>query len=262
MNILDFQNAKMTGKRIAMVTCYDYWTASLMAQTEIDCILVGDSLAMVMHGHATTLPATLEVMALHTEAVCRGAPGKFIVGDLPFLSFRKGLSEGITAMGQLMQAGASAVKLEGMRGNETLVQHGSESGIPIMVHLGMTPQSTHQLGGFRVQSRRESDAQRLIQDALQAQECGAFCLVLECVPAQVAREVTEAVTIPTIGIGAGPHTTGQVLVFQDLIGGNPHFKPKFLRTYANAAEMIHEALNAYAQDVHQQAFPSEQESYT
>ena len=262
MNVLDFQKMKDEGRKISMVTCYDYSSARVVAESTVDCILVGDSVAMTMHGHPTTLSATTAMMALHTAAVARGAPSKFIVADLPFLSYRKGLKDAMDSVQELMTAGAHAVKLEGVRGHAEIVRHIVDSGVPVMGHLGLTPQSVNLLGGMRVQARTDAAVDLLASQAGELEQAGCFLLVLECVPCEVARRVTELLTIPTIGIGAGPNVSGQVLVYQDLLGLNPGFRPKFLRTYANAFEVIQEALDTYDRDVKGGDFPSERESYS
>jgi 3-methyl-2-oxobutanoate hydroxymethyltransferase len=261
MNVTDFQKMKEEGRKISMITCYDYSSARAVADSNIDCILVGDSLAMTMHGHPTTLSATTAMMALHTAAVAKGAPAKFIIGDLPFLSYRKGLKDAMDAVQELMTAGAHAVKLEGVRGHAEIVRHIVDSGVPVMGHLGLTPQSFYALGGMKVQARTNAAVKTLISSARQLEDAGCFAIVLECVPAQVARQVTDLLKIPTIGIGAGPHVSGQVLVYQDMLGLNPGFKPKFLRLYANTFEVIRQALNEYDNDVKSGVFPSESESY-
>ena len=244
-----------------MITCYDYSSARAVSESNIDCILVGDSLAMTMHGFSTTLSATTDMMALHTAAVAKGAPAKFIVADLPFLSYRKGLKDAMDSVHELMSAGAHAVKLEGVRGHVEIVRHIVDSGVPVMGHLGLTPQSVHVLGGMKVQARTNAAVKVLTSQARELEHAGCFAIVLECVPAQVAQRVTELLKIPTIGIGAGPHVSGQVLVYQDMLGLNPGFKPKFLRVYANTFEVIRTALNAYDNDVKSGVFPSENESY-
>jgi len=259
--VLEFQSLKERGTKISMVTAYDFSSAHIVNATEVDSILVGDSCAMVMHGHATTLPATVPMMALHVAAVARGAPDKFIIADMPFLSFRKGLAAAMNTVARLMRAGAHAVKLEGCGGNENLIRHIVESGVPVMGHLGLTPQSIHSLGGMKVQAREQTAASVLLRDAQQLEAAGCFALVLECVPATLAKQVTNALHIPTIGIGAGPYTSGQVLVLQDMLGMNPEFKPKFLRTYLNGFELIRKALNTFHSDVKETTFPSEEESY-
>jgi 3-methyl-2-oxobutanoate hydroxymethyltransferase len=262
MNVLDFRTMRNEGRKISMVTCYDYSSARAVADSTVDCILVGDSLAMTMHGHPTTLSATVAMMALHTSAVVRGAPSKFIVADMPFLSYRKGLKDALDAVQELMSAGAHAVKVEGVSGHVDVVRHIVDSGVPVMGHLGLTPQSINLLGGMKVQAKTDGAAEILASQARQLEDAGCFSLVLECVPSDAARKVTELLNIPTIGIGAGPHVSGQVLVYQDVIGLNPGFKPKFLRTYADAFETIKAALSAYDHDVKSGAFPAESESYS
>ena len=262
MIIQDFIARKQRGERISMVTCYDAWSARLIAGTAIDCVLVGDSLAMVVYGHDTTLPADTEMMAAHTAAVRRGAPDAFIVGDLPFLSYRGGLERAVANAGLLMQAGANAVKLEGAAGNVETVRYLVESGIPVMGHLGLTPQSVHQLGGFRVQGRGDEAAARLRDEALKLQEAGCFSIVLEAMPAAVAADVSTALAIPTVGIGAGPGTDGQVLVLHDLLGFNTQFRPKFVRTWMDGAESVRAALNGFHAAVADGSFPAETECYS
>ena len=262
MNVQDFTASKQRGERISMVTCYDAWSAKLIAGTDIDCVLVGDSLAMVVYGHDTTLPIDTDTMAAHTAAVRRGAPDKFIVGDMPFLSFRRGRDHAAENAGKLMQAGANAVKLEGAAGNIETVAWLVESGIPVMGHLGLTPQSVHQLGGFRVQGRGDEAAERLMQEAIALQQAGCFSLVLEAMPADVASQVTASLQIPTIGIGAGAGTDGQVLVLHDLLGFNTDFRPKFVRTWMDGADNVNQALDAFHRAVRDGSFPSDAESYS
>jgi 3-methyl-2-oxobutanoate hydroxymethyltransferase len=261
MNVFDFQRMKDRGRKISMVTCSDYSSARAVDKSNVDCILVGDSLAMTMHGHPTTLSATTEMMALHTAAVAKGAPSKFIITDLPFLSYRKGLKAAMDAVEALMRAGAHALKLEGVKGHADVLRHIVESGVPVMGHLGLTPQSVNTLGGMKVQARTDPEVELLASQASLLEDCGCFSLVLECVPSKAARRVTELLTIPTIGIGAGPDTSGQVLVCQDVLGLSYGFKPKFLRTYANIFETIQTALNAYDRDVKEGSFPTDGEIY-
>lgn len=261
MSVLDFKNKKVTKEKISIVTCYDYTSARLVNSTRVDAILVGDSLAMTMYGELSTLPATVDLMAQHTSAVVKGAPDKFIIGDLPFLSYRASISESMSAIAKLMRAGAHAVKLEGAAGNEKLIQHIVESGVPVMGHLGLTPQSVHQLGGFRVQGRAKNQAELILSGAKTLEDCGCFSVVLECIPSSLGRTISEALSIPTIGIGAGLDTDGQVLVWQDLLGLNKEFQAKFVRKYLNAGEQIELALNQYADDVRNKNFPHPEESY-
>ena len=261
MNTLDFAQRKLDGNRISMVTCYDFWSAQLLNETDVDCLLVGDSLAMVMHGFASTVHATVEMMATHTEAVRRGAPDKYVLGDMPFLSMRKGRSFAMEAVQALVGAGANAVKVEGEAGQADLTAHVVESGVPVMGHLGLTPQSVQAFGGHFVQGRNHGQAAGIVDSALRLQEAGCFALVLECVPRSLARRITERLSIPVIGIGAGPDTDGQVLVLQDMLGMNPGFKPKFLRHYANGHRLVREAVNQFARDIRAGAFPALAESY-
>jgi len=261
MNILDFYRKKAQGEKISMVTCYDYSSACILADTAVDCLLVGDSVAMTMHGYKDTLSATLPMMCMHTAAVSRGAGNKFIVSDLPFLSYRKSLTHSITAVHKLMQAGAHAVKLEGAAGNEKLIRHLTESGVPVMGHLGLTPQSLHMLGGYKIQGKTQESAERMKADALRLQEAGCFSLVLECVPAALAQEITQALSIPTIGIGAGADTDGQVLVFQDMLGMNIDFKPKFVKVFLDGHRHIQQSMNDYADAVKTGAFPQYEHSH-
>jgi 3-methyl-2-oxobutanoate hydroxymethyltransferase len=257
----DFRKKKAAGEKITVVTCYDYTSAAILDKTSIDCLLVGDSLAMTMHGFRDTLSATVEMMALHTAAVCRGAKDKFIVGDLPFLSYRSSLDENVAAVRALMQAGAHAVKLEGASGNAEFIAHLVHSGVPVMGHLGLTPQFINQLGGYKVQGKTDESAARLLKEALALEEAGCFSLVLECVPAAVAAHITQQLKIPTIGIGAGADTDGQVLVFQDLLGLNTEFKPRFVKHFLNGAEVFAKAIEAYAKAVKTKEFPGHEHRY-
>lgn len=261
MVVLDFKKMKAEKRPISMVVCYDYWTAQILNTSNVDCVLVGDSVAMVMHGHKTTIPAHIEMMVMHTQAVARGAPDKFIIGDMPFLSYRKSLHNTMKNVEKLMHAGANAIKLEGIAGLEDTVSHIVDSGVPVMGHLGLTPQSIHQLGGFRVQAKDSSGMKLLKLGAKKIEAAGCFALVLECVPSAVAAEVAQELSIPVIGIGAGAGVNGQVLVLQDLLGMDSGFKPKFLKTYCNGFDMIKEVLNRYDMDVKTGQFPSKEESY-
>ena len=252
---------KKDGKKISMVTCYDYTSAKIANHSEIDVILVGDSASMVMHGYDTTLNATLEMMSSHVQAVRKGAPDKFIIGDMPFLAHRKGFAKAMDAVDELMKSGAEAVKIEGAEGQLDIISHIVESGVPVMGHLGLTPQSLHKLGGYKVQGKNDETAKKMKSDAKSLENSGVFSLVLELVPAQLAKEITESLVIPTIGIGAGPHTSGQVLVWQDVLGMNNGFSPRFLRTYLDGNKLIQDALNQFNKEVKNQIFPSEKESF-
>jgi 3-methyl-2-oxobutanoate hydroxymethyltransferase len=256
-----FPQAKTQGRKLSLVTCYDYTFARLLASTAIDGILVGDSAAMVVHGHASTLSATVAMMRIHTEAVARGAGGKLVIADMPFLSFRKGVAEALEAARELIAAGAHAVKLEGVDGHEDVIQRLTQSGIPVMGHLGMQPQSVHAYGGFRVQGRSGEAAQAILRSAGALEELGAFAVVLECIPAALAGEVTAAVRIPTIGIGAGAACDGQILVLQDLLGMNADFKPRFVRAFADGAGVVADAMGSYIEAVRAGTFPANGEAY-
>lgn len=261
-SVLDFARFKQAGQPISMVTCYDSWSAKLIAGTPVDAVLVGDSGSMVMHGENSTVGATLELLETYTRATARGlAGGAFLVSDVPFPHHRMGIERAMEAADGLMKAGAQAVKIEGLRGHAEVIAHLVESGVPVMGHLGLTPQSVHQLGGYRVQGRGEEAAERLLADARALEEAGAFSLVLECVPASLAARITEALGIPTIGIGSGVACDGQVLVLQDLLGLNEGFRPKFLRTYLEGGTLIREALERYCEDVKSASFPSPEESF-
>src|SRR5688572_15601386 len=260
-SVLDFAKAKTEGRKISMVTCYDASLARVLEATAVDCILVGDSAAMVMHGHPDTLAATVELMAMHTAAVRRGAPSRFLIADLPFLSFRQGVPAALDAVAAMMRAGAQAVKLEGVAGHEEVITAITGSGVPVMGHLGLTPQSVNALAGFRVQGRSEDDAARILREAKLLEELGCFSLVLECVPSALAARITHSLAIPTIGIGAGIDCDGQVLVLQDLLGLSNGHRPKFLRTYLDGFGEVRDAVDRFDRDVKQGAFPSAAESY-
>jgi 3-methyl-2-oxobutanoate hydroxymethyltransferase len=262
MSSSDFFRAKAQGRKLSMVTCYDYTFARLISTSAIDGILVGDSVAMVMHGHPSTLSATVEMMRLHTEAVARGAPDKFIVADMPFLSFRKGMAAALDAASALMIAGAHAVKLEGVDGHEDVIQRLVQSGIPVMGHLGLQPQSVNAYGGFRVQGRTTGSAREIARQAKVLEELGAFAIVLECVPADLAGEITGSVRIPTIGIGAGAGCDGQILVLQDLLGLTLDIHPKFARPFFDGAASVLETLSRFDEAVKAVTFPAKEESYS
>lgn len=258
-SILDFARARREQSPIVVVTAYDALLARTVVESEADAILVGDSLAMVVHGLPSTVHATMEMMSLHTAAVRRGAPDMVVIADMPFLTNRLGRDEAMRAAGALMQAGATAVKLEGVAGHEDVITHLVGSGIPVMGHLGLTPQSINQLGGYRMQGRSEAEAAQLQADAKRLEELGAFAMVLECVPAALAAEITQALTIPTIGIGAGGGTSGQVLVSTDLLGLDAKFRPRFARRYRDGHGEVLDSLNAFARDVRAAKFPAREE---
>ena len=260
--VTDFARFHAEGQPISMATCYDAWSARILGESKIDAILVGDSVSMVMHGFPSTVHATTEMMATHTAAVRRGIGETFVVTDIPFPEHRKGTSAAMESVDKMAKAGANAVKIEGARGHLDVVHHIVESGMPVMGHLGLTPQSVNLIGGYRVQGRDEAAAEQLLEDARSLQESGVFSIVLECVPAELAERVTEELSIPTIGIGSGQHCSGQILVLQDLLGMNLGFKPRFLRTYMDGADTILNALNQYDEDVKAARYPSKEESFT
>ncbi len=258
-----FKRAKLEGRKLKMVTCYDASMAKIVAGTQVDTVLVGDSVAMVQHGFDSTIHATMEMMVLHTAAVARGLAGtKFLVGDMPFTTFRKGKNVALDAAAALVRAGAHAVKLEGLKGHEDVVEHLVDSGVPVMGHIGLTPQLALALGGHKVQGRDAEAVERFCKEAHDLEALGIFSLVLECVPAQLGSRITRELKIPTIGIGAGSGTDGQVLVFNDMLGMSGEFKPKFLRRFAELGPSIASALNAYCREVDEGSFPTESESYT
>lgn len=255
--ILDFARAKRGS--IVMLTAYDALLARLVAGSDADAILVGDSVAMTVHGFPSTIHATIEMMTTHVAAVRRGASEIVVVADMPFISVRRGKQAAVEAAGALLQAGATAVKVEGVAGHEDVITHLIGSGIPVMGHLGLTPQSVHQFGGYRLQARSAAEAERLRIDARTLEELGAFALVLECVPELLATTVTDERAIPTIGIGAGGGTSGQVLVISDLLGLDPNFQPRFARRYLEGHELVTAAINRFAGDVRAASFPARQE---
>lgn len=261
MNVLDFQKMKVKKKPISMVTCYDHWTAFIINNTDIDCLLVGDSLAMVVHGHPSTIPVDTELMALHTRAVRKGAPDKFIITDMPFLSHRKGLVSAMESVEIIMKSGANGVKIEGVEGHEDIIKHIIESGIPVMGHIGLTPQSFNQLGGFKVQNKTEDSVKQLINQGKRLEKAGCFSIVAECIPSNAGSKLSESLNIPVIGIGAGNGTDGQVLVLQDLLGITTGYVPKFVRKFIDGTKLISEALNTYDKAVKVRSFPNEKESY-
>jgi len=261
-SVVDFARFKAEGRKISIVTAYDTWSARIVARSHVDAILVGDSAAMVMHGHQTTLAATVRLMALHTSAVARSAAGKLLIADLPFLSFRKGIAAAMTAVGTLVTNGAQAVKLEGVDGHEEVIRQVVGSGVPVMGHIGLTPQSVNQFGGFRVQGRTDADAAKLLRQAHALQDLGCFSIVIECVPAELGARITSELELPTIGIGAGSDTDGQVLVLQDLWGVDTSPTPRFVRRYIDGERVLTDALNRYDADVKEARFPGPEESYS
>ena len=262
--VLDVQRFKDEGRRFAVLTAYDFLSARILDEAGIPILLVGDSLGMVMLGHPTTLPVTLDDMLVHAKAVSRGARQALLVGDMPFMSYQVSTEQAIASAGRFIQeAGMHAVKLEG--GGASVIditKRLTEIGIPVMGHLGLTPQSVHTMGGFKVQGKTEAQAARILADAKGLLEAGAFSIVLEGVPSKLAAPITHALRIPTIGIGAGPGTDGQVLVLHDMLGLTSGKAPKFVKRYANLAEEIARAAVSYANDVREGKFPGPEHEYS
>jgi 3-methyl-2-oxobutanoate hydroxymethyltransferase len=259
---VDVQDMKRAGKKITMLTAYDYPMALLEDRAGIDIILVGDSVGMVVLGYENTIPVTMDEMIHHTKAVSRGARSALIIGDMPFMSYNTSEREAITNAGRFMkEGGADAVKLEGGASVRDVVRSIVKAGIPVMGHIGLTPQTISMLGGFKVQGRDAKAAQKIIDDAVLLEEAGAFSVLLEAIPAPIARRITERLAVPTIGIGAGVHCDGQVLVVHDMLGLYDRFTPKFVKKYVNLSESILKAFESYREDVLKGAFPADQHSF-
>ncbi len=262
VTIRDVRGFKERGEKFTMLTAYDALSARLIDEAEIPLILVGDTLAEVMLGYDSTVPVTMEEMLHHTKAVRRGASNALIIGDLPFMSYQASIEEGMHNAGRfLKEGGARAVKLEGGGRVLELVHRLTESGIPVMGHLGLTPQSVNQFGGYRVQGRVAEDAQRILQDAKDLEAAGIFALVLECVPGDLAKEITSSVSVPTIGIGAGPHCDGQVLVFHDFLGINTGRLARYVKKYADLGPQIRDAAKLFAGEVKAGEYPGPEHTY-
>ncbi len=263
VTIRDMSKMKARGEKIAMITAYDYTSAIIVERAGIPIILVGDSLGNVVMGHDSTVPVTMEDMIHHIKAVMRGTEKAHVVGDLPFMSYQADTAEAIRNAGRLLkEGGCQSVKLEGGRAVAETVSRITEAGIPVMGHLGLTPQAVNQLGGYRIQGRTTKAAVEMIDDAKALEEAGAYALVLEGVPKQLAQMITERLSIPTIGIGAGVNCDGQVQVFHDLLGLFDDFSPKHARKYANLSEIIQGAVSRYVSDVQEQTFPTDKESFS
>ncbi|MCU0844170.1 MAG: 3-methyl-2-oxobutanoate hydroxymethyltransferase [Spirochaetes bacterium] len=260
--INDFKKARDEKNPIAMITCYDFACARLIEESDIDVILVGDSVGMAFAGNSTTLPVTVEQMIYHATIVRRGAPETFIVVDLPFMSYHVSAEDTLRNCGRIMkETGANAVKLEGGRDFAHIVEVLTKASIPVMGHLGLTPQSVHKLGGYTVQGREEDKRRIMIEDAKILEDNGAFSIVLEMVPALLAGEITKSLSIPTIGIGAGNLCDGQVLVINDMLGFDERFNPKFLKKYTNLADTVRKALSDYSREVKAGTFPAAEHSF-
>lgn len=253
---------KERGDKIVSLTAYDYCFARILDNAGIDVLLVGDSLGAVVQGHDTTLPVTLEDILYHTRAVIRARQRALVVSDMPFMTFQVGVEDAQRNAGRLLQeGGAEAVKLEGGVHQAATIEAVVKMGVPVMGHVGLTPQSVHQFGGYKIQGRGEGQAAAILEDALAVEEAGAFAVVLEGIPVQLAKEITQRLSIPTIGIGAGPHCDGQILVAHDMLGLFDDFTPKFVKQYADLKAVIGEAVGSYATEVRSAAFPDEQHTF-
>ena len=263
VTIHTLRQMKERGEKIAVLTAYDATFARLFDESGADMLLVGDSLGMVVQGHDTTLPVTLDEIIYHCRAVMRGVRRAHVVGDMPFMTYQASIEQGLANAGRLMkEGGCHSIKLEGGAQHAELVKKLVAAGIPVMGHIGLTPQSFHQLGGFKVQGRDTGGRERLLADALALEAAGAYAIVLEAIPAPIAAEITAALGIPTIGIGAGVECDGQVLVSYDMLGMDESFKPRFVRRYATLGDTIKSAIAHYVEDVKSGAFPSDAESFS
>ena len=261
--VLDVQRFKDEGRRFAVLTAYDFLSARILDDAGIPILLVGDSLGMVMLGHPTTLPVTMDDMLHHAKAVARGARQALLVGDMPFMSYQASTDQAVANAGRFIQeAAVHAVKLEGAGPAIEITHRLTAAGVPVMGHVGLTPQSVHAMGGFKVQGKTDAQAARILDDAKALEQAGAFSVVLEGMPSKLAVDITNALHIPTIGIGAGPGTDGQVLVFHDFLGLTTGKAPKFVKRYANLAEEISRAATAYADDVRTGKFPGPEHEYS
>ncbi|HTZ18856.1 MAG TPA: 3-methyl-2-oxobutanoate hydroxymethyltransferase [Dissulfurispiraceae bacterium] len=258
----DFLRKKRENKKIVMLTAYDFPFAQIVDEAGIDAILVGDSLGMVVQGLENTMPVTMDEMIYHTKMVSRAAKNALVIGDLPYLSYQVSVEDAVRNGGRfLKEAGAHAVKLEGGREVLDKIKALTAAEIPVMAHIGLTPQALYKMGGYKVQGKTDAEALRLIEDAKMIEEAGAFSLILEAIPADLAHRITEEIAIPTIGIGAGPHCNGQVLVIHDVIGLFERFTPKFVKKYGNLKEEALKAIRAYRQEVEEGLFPGRDQSF-
>jgi len=260
--IQDFLKKKTEGRKITMLTAYDYPFAQILDEAGIDAILVGDSLGMVVQGLENTLPVTMDEMIYHTKMVVRAVKNGLVIGDMPFMSYQSSLEEAVRNAGRfLKEAGASAVKLEGGSEVAEQIRAMTRAEIPVMAHIGLTPQAIHRMGGYKVQGKTEEAAKKLLHEAHIVEDAGAFSLLLEAIPMNLAKKITKELSIPTIGIGAGPHCDGQVLVLHDVIGMFERFVPKFVKRYANLKEEAMKAIITYREEVERGEFPSEEQSF-
>jgi len=262
ITIHDLLKKKREGKKITMLTAYDYPFARIVDEAGIDAIIVGDSVGMVVQGLENTLPVTMDEMIYHTKIVSRAVKNAMVIGDLPFMSYQVGAEEAVRNAGRfLKEAGASAVKLEGGAEVAEHISAMTKSDIPVMAHIGLTPQSIHRMGGYKIQGKTEESAKRLLEEAHIVEDAGAFSLLLEAIPAGLAKKITEEMTIPTIGIGAGSYCDGQVLVLHDVIGLFDRFLPRFAKRYADLKDDVLKAVTAYKEEVEKGIFPSEKHSF-
>ena len=262
MTVPEVRSKKERGEKVVCLTAYDYCFARILDESGIDILLVGDSLGSVVQGHDSTLPVTADDIIYHTKAVVRGRRRALVVSDMPFMTFQLGVDEAKRNAGRLVQeGGAESVKLEGGVTQAATIEALVKMGVPVMGHVGLTPQSVHQFGGYRIQGRGEADARAILDDAMAVEQAGAFAVVLEGIPVQLAREITQRVSIPTIGIGAGMHCDGQILVVHDMLGLFDDFTPKFVKRYANLKETIGGAVRSYMEEVRTEAFPAEEHTF-
>jgi len=262
MTVPEVRSMKERGEKIVCLTAYDYCFARILDESGIDLLLVGDSLGSVVQGHDSTLPVTVDDIIYHTRAVIRGRKRALVVSDMPFMTFQLGVDDAKRNAGRLIQeGGAESVKLEGGVTQAATIEALVKMGVPVMGHVGLTPQSVHQFGGYRIQGRGEADARNILDDALAVEQAGAFAVVLEGIPVQLAREITRRVSIPTIGIGAGMHCDGQILVVHDMLGLFDDFMPKFVKRYANLKDTIGSAVQSYMEEVRTAAFPAEEHTF-
>ncbi|RJR15350.1 MAG: 3-methyl-2-oxobutanoate hydroxymethyltransferase [Nitrospiraceae bacterium] len=260
--IHDFLKKKKDGRKISMLTAYDYPFARIVDEAGIDAILVGDSLGMVVQGLENTLPVTMDEMIYHTRMVTRAVKNAMVIGDMPFMSYQTGTDDALRNAGRfLKEAGAAAIKMEGGAEIVNHIRAMTKSDIPVMAHIGLTPQSIHRMGGYKVQGRTEEAANKLIEEAHMAEDAGAFSLILEAIPMDLAKKISEDISIPTIGIGAGPHCDGQVLVLHDVIGLFDRFVPKFVKRYSYVKEDVLKAIKTYRVEIEQGIFPSDEQSF-
>lgn len=260
--INDFLKKKKEGRKITMITAYDYPFARIVDEAGIDAILVGDSLGMVVQGLENTLPVTMDEMIYHTKMVSRAVKNAMVIGDMPFMSYQTGIEDAVRNAGRfLKEAGASAVKMEGGAEVAEHIRVMTRSDIPVMAHIGLTPQSIHRMGGYKVQGKTDEAARKLIDEAHTVEDAGAFSLILEAIPMDLARKITEELSIPTIGIGGGPYCDGQVLVLHDVIGLFERFVPRFVKQYANLKNDALKALKTYREEIEKGTFPSKDQSF-